>query len=71
MGGVGWGRVGVGWGGLAGAARSFNLPRPRSGLHRGAQRLQVGRGGPWGGALVEVWQHFKPAGTAPPPVESE
>ena len=42
-----------------------NLPSPRDGLRRGAPCLQVGWGGPWGGALTEVWRHVKPASVGP------
>ena len=43
-----------------------SLPRLRSGVHRGGPRLQVRRGGRWGGALGEVWRHFQPAVAAQP-----
>ena len=39
----------------------LNPPGLRSGLGRGAPRLQEGRGGPWGGAPIEGWRHFQPA----------
>ena len=51
--------------GLLAPREASNLPGPRSGLRRGAPRLQVGRGGPWGGALIEMWRKFHPAGAVP------
>jgi hypothetical protein len=54
--------LGVALGGLADATRgSQPATRRCSGVHRGDPRLQVGRGGRGGGALIEVWRHFKPA----------
>ncbi len=44
---------------------ALTLPGLRSGLRRGAPRLQVVCGGPWGGALIEVWRHFQPAACTP------
>ena len=41
-----------------------HLPRPRSGRRRGAPRLQIGRVGTWGGALMEVWRPFEPVAYA-------
>jgi hypothetical protein len=38
-----------------------NQPRLRSGLCMRVPRLQVGQGGPWGGAPMEVRRHFQPA----------
>lgn len=41
-----------------------DLPRLRSRVRRGGLRFQMGRGGRWGGALMEVWRHFaKSCGT--------
>ena len=42
-----------------------NLPGPRSGLRRGAPRLQEGRGGRRDCDLSDVWRHFQPAWARP------
>ncbi len=44
----------AGWGvGSVGSPEAHKLPGLRPGLRRVAPRLQVGRDGPWGGALTE------------------
>ncbi len=48
--------------GLLAPREAPDLPGMRSGVLRGGRRLQEGRGGPWGGALTEVWRYFPPVG---------
>ncbi len=57
-------RLRTGWAGLLAPHEAASLPGLRSGLRRRAPRLQVGRGGPRGIALVEAWRYFKPAAGA-------